>query len=157
MPSPFRKDQLSAEMVARYGMDRRPWGTWVLAGVLIVAAVVAFLVVARFNTGSSISVQVVGWDESATDHVDVDFIVNRPGGVAVECAVRAQDRTHVDVGYAVTTVPAGEDRAEQVFSLAVIAPAANAEVLGCAVPGELNVTQPDFPPGVVPPDQPYRP
>lgn len=105
VPSPFRKDQLSPEMQARYGMDHRSWGTWILAGVLIVAFAAAFVFVSANVTAAPIEVDTIGWDESAPDHVDVDFAVTRPGGREVECAIRAQDATHIDVGYAVMTIP----------------------------------------------------
>lgn len=157
VPSPFRKDQLSPEMQARYGMDHRSWGTWILAGVLIVAFAAAFVFVSANVTAAPIEVDTIGWDESAPDHVDVDFAVTRPGGREVECAIRAQDATHIDVGYAVMTIPAGPERVHETYPLAIIAKSANAEVLGCATPGELHVTGPQFPPGVVPPAQPYTP
>lgn len=156
MGSPFRKDQLSPAMVERYGLDRRPIGTAVLVTGIAVAALAALLLVGVNLTRSPIDVQVIGWDESATDHVVVDFSVSRPDGQALDCAVRAQDRTHIDVGYAIVRIPAGAETVRQRYSLAIIAPSAIAEVLGCAPIGELRVIAPQFPPGVVPPEQPYR-
>lgn len=156
MGSPFRKDQLSPEMIERYGLDRRPWGTAVLVVGVLVAAVAAGIFVSVNLTRSPIDVQVIGWDESATDHVVVDFSVSRPDGQELECAVRAQDSTHIDVGYAIVRIPAGAETVRQAYPLAILAPSAIAEVLGCAPVGELRVIQPQFPPGVVPPEQPYR-
>ena len=157
MPSPFRKDQLSPEMVHRYGLDRRPVGSWITTGIITVAFAAAMFFVTMNLSRAPIDAQLLRWDDSAPDHLVVDFRVSRADGMAVECAVRAQDGTHIDVGYAIVPVPAGEERAHISYPLAIIAPALNAEVLGCAKPGELRVTGPQFPPGVVPPSQPYAP
>ena len=142
-------------MVQRYGLDHRPWGTWLAVTATLVAAVGSLALVTMSVTRMPIDVQVIGWDESAVDHVDVDFTVSRPDGIAVDCAVRAQDRTHVDVGYGVVRLASGEITVRTTYPLAIIAPAANAEVLGCAPAGELQVIEPQFPPGVVAPTQPH--
>lgn len=153
--SPFRADQLSPEMIERYGLDRRPWGTWLAVAATVIAACGAVALVSTSLTRMPIDVQVISWDESATDHVDVEFQVSRPDGIAVDCAVRAQDRIHIDVGYAIVRIPAGAVTVRTTYPLAIIAPSAIAEVLGCAPIGELRVIEPQFPPGVVAPDQPY--
>ncbi len=155
MPSPFRKDQLSPAMRERYGLDQRSWGTGALVGGIVVVSAAALAFVGFNMTRTPIDVQVIGWDETPADHVVVDFVVSRPDGMAVECAVRAQDRTHIDVGYGIVEIPAGQERVRMDYPLAIIAKSANAEVLGCAPVGELRVIPPQFPPGVVPPSQPY--
>lgn len=157
MPSPFRKDQLSPAMVERYGLDRRSWGTGILVAGTLLASAAAIVLVSINLTRAPIDVNVIGWDESPDDHVVVDFIVSRPADLELECAIRAQDRTHVDVGYGILRVPAGEQRVRLSYPLAIIAKSANAEVLGCAEVGTLRVIEPAFPPGVVPPQQPYTP
>ncbi len=41
------------------------------------------------------------------------------------------------------------------YALRTLAPAYTTELLGCAVGEAPRVIQPQFPPGVVPPDQPF--
>jgi hypothetical protein len=157
MPSPFRKDQLSPEMVTRYGLDRRPWGTLALVLVVVIGFAGALAWITISMGANTVSSRVINWDDTAGDHVTMDFEVQRDGTVAVECALRAQDRTHIDVGYAVVQIPAGDDRLQLSYALRTIAPAYTVEVLGCAAAGELQVAGPQFPPAVVPPEQPFTP
>lgn len=155
MPSPFRKDQLSPEMVTRYGLDGRPLGTIALVLVVVIAFTGALTWITMSMGANAVSSRVINWDDAAVDHVTMDFEVQRDGTVGVECALRAQDRTHVDVGYAVAQIPAGADRVQVSYALRTIAPAYTVEVLGCAPTGELQVAGPQFPPAVVPPEQPF--
>ncbi len=157
MASPFRKDQLSPEMVQRYGMDVRPWGTWALIGGLVLAFVAALAFVTVSITGATGGSQLLAWESKGPDHASVTFSIRRKPGQALQCAVRGQDATRVDVGYAVIDIPPGPASSQQVFDLRTIAPAVTVEVLGCAEPGALDVDAPQFPPGVVPPAQPWSP
>jgi hypothetical protein len=154
MPSPFRKDQLSPEMAERYGLDRAPWGT----AVLVLSVICAFAVVLGWigvSMASGVRARVLTWDDSAPDHVTVELEVQRDGAVALDCVIRAQDRTHIDTGYATTSIAPGASTVRISYALRTIAPAFTVEVLGCAPPGELRVAPPQFPPGVVAPSQPY--
>ena len=156
MPSPFRKDQLSPAMVRRYGLDRTPWGTYALVlGLAIAFAATLGWVTVSVQTG--VKVRVIAWDDSAPDHVTLQYEVQRERGAALECALRAQDRTHVDVGYAIAQLPAGADSVQASYSLATLAPAFTVEVLGCAPTRQLRVPDPAFPPSVAAPSQPYAP
>ena len=154
MPSPFRKDQLSPEMAQRYGLDRTPWGT----SIIVTSVIGAFVVVLGWiglSLASGVKTRVLTWDDSAPDHVALEFEVQRDGTLALECAIRAQDRTHIDTGYALTSIPPGAGTVRIEYALRTLAPAFTVEVLGCAQPGELRVAPPQFPPGVVAPSQPY--
>ena len=154
MPTPFRKDQLSPEMAQRYGLDRTPWGT----AIIVTSVIGAFALVLGwigFSLASGVRTRVLTWDDSASDHVTMEFEVQRDGALALDCAIRAQDRTHIDSGYALTSIPPGADTVRISYALRTLAPAFTVEVLGCGPPGELRVTPPQFPPGVVAPSQPY--
>jgi len=154
MPSPFRADQLSPAMRERYGVGRRPVRTYVLVGAVIVAFAAAIaIVLTGWQTGSA-SGQVITWEAVADDHVHVVMRVQGAEQGAT-CVLRAQDFDHVDVGYAVLAVPAGNDVRQVEYELRTLAPAVNAEILGCSATGTPEVIGPQFPAGVVPPDQPY--
>lgn len=156
MPSPFSRDQLSPEMQARYGMDRRPIGTWIAASVLIAAFAAALVFVAVGVTGNPIEFRLVAWAVAGPDRVDVTFSVNRPADADVTCVLRAQDANRIDLGYAVVPIPSGTSDELITYPLRTLAPAFTVELLGCSVEGPPGVAPPQFPPGVVPPDQPWR-
>jgi hypothetical protein len=155
VPSPFSRDQLSPEMRARYGMDRRPIGTWIAATVLIVAFVGALAFVAVGVTGNPIEFRLVSWKVIGPDRVDVTFSVSRPADSTVTCIIRAQDENRIDLGYAVTEIPAGTTGELITYPLRTLAPAFAVELLGCSVDGPPGVAPPQFPPSVVPPGQPW--
>ena len=108
-------------------------------------------------TRSVLEPRLIAWDDVASDHVDITFEVRRPATDDVTCVLRAQDENRVDVGYATVRVPPGDERVRVDYSLRTLAPAYTAELLGCATGGPPSVPPPQFPPGVVAPDQPYRP
>lgn len=149
---------LSPELQARYGVGKRsPWAVaW--AALVIAVFVGAFGFVAYQLAAPKVDGKLLAWDDSAADHVLVTFEVARPDGEAAYCALRAQDSSRVDVGYAVVEVPAGEGYVQQSYALRTLAPAFIVELLGC---GDENpparVPPPQFPPGVVPPAQPWIP
>ena len=140
-------------MRARYGMGRRSRAP--LAVALLTLAVLGFVGwLTLAEQGTRVDGTLLSWDARA-DHVHVVLDVRRAQGQAVTCAVRAQDRTRVDVGYLTLQVPAGLPQVQVEADVATLMPAFVVELLGCAVPGELRVPGPVFPPGVVPPAQPW--
>jgi hypothetical protein len=156
VPSPFTRDQLSPAMQQRYGMDRRPVGRWIAVGLLAVAFVAALAFVTVGVSASGPQSRLLSWDDVAADRVDITFEVDRQDGAEVTCVLRAQDRNRIDVGYAIVTIPAGEARLRVEYALRTLAPAYTAELLGCAVGGLPTTPPPQFPPGVVPPEQPFE-
>ncbi|MCF8557765.1 MAG: DUF4307 domain-containing protein [Candidatus Nanopelagicales bacterium] len=155
MPSPFTRDQLSPEMQARYGLDRRPVGVWISVGALIAAfvGILAFITVGV--TGNPVEPRLVAWKVVAADRVDVTFSVNKPADASVYCVLRAQDENRIDLGYATVDVAPGKSNELITYPLRTLAPAFTVELLGCSVDGPPGVTPPQFPPGVVPPEQPW--
>lgn len=158
VPSPFTRDQLSPEMQQRYGLDRRPIGRYVAVAVLVLAFVATLVIVGILITRPKANVRLIEWRIVGPSRVDVTYQVDRPAGLDVTCVIRAQDAKRIDVGYALEELPPKSEGDADIheFSLATLAPAATIEVLGCGTPGEIRVPPPQFPPGVVPPEQPAR-
>lgn len=144
-------------MVERYGI--RPTSRWTLAAValLALAFIAAIALVAVRLAAPSIQYRVLAWNVVAADHVDITFDVRRGELQDVTCVLRAQDEQRVDVGYATVEIPRGTTYEQLTYPLRTLAPAYIAEVLGCAAGGSPNVIGPQFPPGVVPPPQPWTP
>ncbi len=156
MPSPFRPDQLSPAMIQRYGLDRR--SGWPLAIGLSLflgfAAALAWGTIAISQ--ASVSVDLRSWS-AKPDHVDLTFTVARRTTEPLTCVIRAQDRTRADVGYATVAVAPTAEVTTVRYALATIAPAYVVEVLGCSADAVTRIIGPQFPPRVVPPDQPWMP
>jgi hypothetical protein len=145
-------------MRSRYGLDRNPWPVRIGAAAVVVVFLGLLAGVAVLATGTPVSSRLLLWQQQGPDRVDVTFEVRRPATVAVTCVIRAQDSDRVDVGYASTELPPGAEYEQETFRLRVLAPASVVEVLGCGPAGEpLRVQPAAFPPGVVPPAQPWSP
>lgn len=144
-------------MIARYGLDRRPWGTIIGAIILIIGFALALIFVTMGLTRDTLTATLVTWDDAAPDHVSVTFDVQRQGADTITCVIRAQDKSRADVGYADITIAPGAATLLIDYELRILAPAYVVELLGCSVGLAANVQQPQFPPGVVPPDQPWVP
>lgn len=149
---------LPPHLQARYGVGRRSGWAWVWGGLAVAVFVLAIAFVAFQLAAPKIDGKLLAWDDSADDHVRVTFEVARPDGETAYCVVRAQDSSRVDVGYAVVEVPAGPGYAQTTYALRTIAPAYVVELLGCGPDNPPARVPPEqFPPGVVPPDQPWTP
>jgi hypothetical protein len=147
-------------MQSRYGLDRRPIGRSIGVAAIIVVFVGALFFVARGLTASNeTQTRLIEWNAVGPDRVDVTFQVVTDRADEVVCVVRAQDENRIDVGYGILTIPAGssDDVIITTYALRTLAPAYTAELLGCATGEAPRVPGPQFPPGVVPPDQPYAP
>lgn len=142
-------------MRERYGLDRRPVGRWIVVGILVLAFAGALVFVTVGVSGNPMESRLVAWDDVAADRVDITIALDRPADAEVTCVLRAQDENRVDVGYATVVVPPGQETVLLDYSMRTLAPAYTAELLGCSVDGPPRVSPPQFPPGVVPPEQPY--
>ncbi len=142
-------------MRERYGMDRRPIGRWITVAVLAVAFAGTLVFVGTNVLQNPVEFRLVAWEVQGPDHVDVQISVDRPAEGDVTCVIRAQDRNHIDLGYAVVPIPPGEGGILLDYPLATLTEAYAVELLGCAVDAEPGVSPPQFPPGVVPPAQPW--
>lgn len=142
-------------MRERYGVDRRNWAGPVLAIGTVSLFVLALSWVWLGIRGNQIDSQLLAWNDSQPGRVSMTFTVKKQGNTPARCVLRAQDRSRVDVGYATVDIPAAPEQIEITYELAVLAPAFLAEVLGCSVEGPPQVAEPQFPPGVAPPAQPW--
>lgn len=157
VPSPFTRDQLSAAMQERYGLDRRPVGRWIVVAVLVAAFVGILAWVTIALSSDNVQTRLISWTVVGPDHVDITYQVRPDPEAAIQCVLRAQDENRIDVGYASVTVPAqpADDVVIATYALRTLAPAYTVELLGCASGAAPKVPPPQFPPGVVPPGQPY--
>lgn len=148
--------QLSEQMQERYGSQRVPWTVRILVAIAVAGYLAAAVWAFSQMAGDPVRAKLLTWTQPQADLVEVTFEVERRGGVAVDCILRAQDIQRVDIGYAEMTVPAGPDYLQQRYPLRVLGPAAVVEVLACVPEGETpRVPTRQFPPGVVPPEQPW--
>lgn len=147
---------MSPAMRERYGLDRSPWPGRLIGSLVVAGFLVAMGYVGVQMARTPIDAQILVWQQPSPDRVDITFEVRRPAGLALTCVLRAQDADRVDVGYAEAELPAGADYAQQTYRMRVIAPAGVIEILGCDESGQpQRVPPPAFPPGVVPPAQPW--
>lgn len=158
MSSSIDGRRLPPDLQARYGVGRRPWFA-IVAGV---AGAIAFVVALAFVTLNLLSPQVtyevLAWNDVSPERVDVTFDIRRSEEWDVYCVLRAQDESRADVAYTVVAIPRGTSYEQITYSLRTLAPAYIVEVLACeaGTPPE-RVVPPQFPPGVVPPEQPWTP
>jgi hypothetical protein len=143
-------------MRERYGLDQRNWGTLATVTIVIIAFLIAltFLVIALST--DRVQSRLLAWDIVSDDRVDITFEVRPPDDRPVVCVLRAQDVTRADVGYARVDIPGGSPYYIDTYPLRTLIPAYTAELLGCGVSGSLDVVPPQFPPGIVPPEQPWQ-
>ena len=149
---------LPPHLRARYGLDRRPIGTWLLVGLLVAGFTAALAWVGYATARPQVTGALLLWNDVGPDRVDVTFEVRRGEQQDVWCVIRAQDESRADVGYAVVAVPRGTTYQQVTYSLRTLAPAYITELLACGDtdPPE-RVLPPQFPAGVVPPEQPWTP
>jgi len=156
MSSAIDGRSLPPDLQARYGVGRRSWLPAVAAGIAAAAFIAALAFVTYNLVSPRVTYKLLAWNDVAADRVDVTFDVRRSEEWDVYCVVRAQDESRIDVGYAVVAIPRGTSYEQVTYPLRTLAPAFVVEVLACAAgaPPE-RVVPPQFPPGVVPPDQPW--
>ena len=142
-------------MRERYGLDRSATGRRIAVLLLAVAFAGVLVFVFLGVTSNPVDARLVTWDDVAPDRVDLTISVKRPADTEVTCVLRAQDENRIDLGYATVVLPPGDGDVLLDYSMRTLAPAYAAELLGCAVDGPPSVAPPQFPPGVVPPAQPY--
>ena len=158
MSSAIDGRNLPPDLQARDGVGRRSRFPQI-AGLIGIAAFIAALAFVTFNLVSpKVTYKLLAWNDVAADRVDVTFDVRRSQEWDVYCVLRAQDESRTDVGYAVVGIPRGTSYEQVTYPLRTLAPAFVVEVLACeaGAPPE-RVVPPQFPPGVVPPEQPWTP
>jgi hypothetical protein len=149
---------LPPDLQARYGIGRRSLVP-IIGGVIGITAFIAALAFVTFNLVSpKVTFTLLAWNDVSADRVDITFEVRRSAEWDVYCVLRAQDESRTDVGYAIVPLPRGTSYVQETYALRTIAPAYVVEVLACEAGGPPErVIPPQFPPGVVPPDQPWTP
>ena len=157
MSSAIDGRSLPPDLQARYGIGRRSPLPVIAAVVGIVAFIAALAFVTLNLVSPKVTYELLAWDDVAADRVDVTFDIRRSEEWDVYCVLRAQDESRTDVGYAVVGIPRGTSYEQITYPLRTLAPAYVVEVLACQAgqPPE-RVVPPQFPPGVVPPEQPWR-
>jgi hypothetical protein len=157
VPSSIPLEDLSPAMRERYGIRPTPWWFYTGVGVLIAAFIAATGWVGyQLSAGAGLQYDVLSWRVVSPDRTDITFEVTRSSEADVYCVIRAQDETRADVGYAIAVLPRGTTYVQETYSLRTLAPAFVIEVLACEVGGPPErVIPPQFPQGVVPPDQPW--
>jgi hypothetical protein len=143
-------------MQARYGLDRRPVGRYIVVALLVIGFFIGVSFVWLNLTADRVQFQLLTWSGVSADRVDVTFEVRAPASENVLCVLRAQDSQRIDLGYAEVPVPGGEEYRLVEYRLRTVAPAYAAEVLECVAEGDqLRVPGPQFPPGIAQPEQPW--
>jgi hypothetical protein len=158
MSSAIDGRSLPPDLQARYGVGRRS-PLPLIAGLVGITAFIAALAFVTLNLVSpKVTYDLLAWNDVAADRVDVTFDIRRSEEWDVYCVLRAQDESRTDVGYAVVGIPRGTSYVQTTYSLRTLAPAYVVEVLACQAgqPPE-RVVPAQFPPGVVPPEQPWTP
>ena len=141
----------------RYGYRPTPWPVFVLAAAVCIAVATLGGLIAYRDANPDVVYKLLAYNTVDKSHTSVTFEVRRDGSQTVDCVLRAQDIQHQDVGYAIVTVPPGDDYVQQTYQLATRERAFTADVLACALPDDLHTDQPAFPPGTSNPPQPWRP
>lgn len=147
---------LSPQMRQRYGLDRNPWPLRIFSAAVVAAFLAALVALAVKLTAAPITPRILLWQQPQPDRVDITFDVSKPAGMAVSCVLRAQDADRTDLGYATVDLQPAPRYQQTEYSLRVLGRAVYIEILACGPTGErLRVPPPNFPPGVVPPAQPW--
>lgn len=153
MATPFRKEQLSPEMVERYGLNHRSVTGRIITYTLAIAFALILGFVAFEVTRPQVDFSLLTWKVLAADRVDVTFRVHAVNDSPIQCTIRAQDESRADVGYAQVDVTPIDGSATVTYPLRTAISAFTVEVLGC---GDQEVPAPQFPEGVIPPTQPWH-
>jgi len=147
---------LAPHLQARYGVRRTPWWGYAVIGLVVIAFVGALAYVAYNLLAPGLQPKLLAWKVEGRDRVDVTFEVRRSAEADVYCVIRAQDESRTDVGYATVALPRGTTYVQETYPLRTISPAFVVELLGCeAGQPPVRIPPPQFPPGVVPPEQPW--
>jgi hypothetical protein len=120
----------------RYGDDRQSVGrrrvVRIVVGVLAVAAVTWWVVVALARSTPDVTYDLLGFDHVTDTSLDVRFRIERQRDLPVVCVLRARDRSGAEVGVASVTIPASDgDRVELVSTVRTTRRPVSAEIGSC--------------------------
>jgi hypothetical protein len=156
------RDDIQQMLEARYGTgaqvrseDRRILGSV----VVLSTALIAFLIWATLiGATPAASGTLLRYSLLSDEQVRVTFQVRTRSGLEgpFTCVLRAQDAERIDVGYALVRIPPTDGSTQVVdYDLTTRSRGRVIEVLGCGegLQAPRDVPDPQFPPGVRPPDQ----
>lgn len=148
---------LPPDLQQRYGVRDRSMVGMVVAGLLAALLAIASGWTAWTLANPPVRSKLLTWSVPADDHTRVTFEVHKEPADTVYCVVRVADDKRHDVGYAMITIPAGNDYEQPTYDIRTRAAGRIVELLGCEA-GELPaVPAPEFPPGTENPPQPWTP
>lgn len=149
--------QLPPDLQDRYGVRRTPWWGWALITMLVVGFVVSSAWLAWTLANPPVRSKLLTWSAPAPDRTVVTWEVRRNGSQEVTCVIRVADNNRHDVGYAVVTLPPGDEYVQPTYDVRTRAGGRVVELLGCKAGGTPAVPAPEFPPGTENPAQPWTP
>jgi hypothetical protein len=121
----------------RYGRRRepnrrRPAVTAALTIGVVLAGLVAAWRLSELYGQNEVSERLLGFDDSVSGQVTVEFEVYKPAGEGATCAVRSRDMAGAEIGYAEVEIPADDaTRVVMSYPLAVEGVPNTGEVLRC--------------------------
>lgn len=111
---------------------RRPAVTALLTIGVVLAGLVAAWRLSELYGQNEVSERLLGFDDSVTGQVTVEFEVYKPAGEGATCAVRSRDLAGAEIGYAEVDIPADDaTRVVMSYPLAVEGVPNTGEVLRC--------------------------
>jgi hypothetical protein len=116
---------------SRYGTDHGRWGTLLVVALVAVPFLGWVLWAALQHAHQELRWETVGFDNSSSTSVKVNFDVFLPEGSSAECTVRALTADGLEVGRAQVPVHARGDNTTVVYSLQVTARPSSAFVDTC--------------------------
>lgn len=146
----MRANEIPPHLHERYGIrPPNPWRWLAVGAAIVVVAPVLGYAASRYVATQQIPYALISWASTDEHHVRVDWKLDANSG-RQWCAVRAQSFDHLDVGFVVVPVTPG--RSSVSYVMTTLQRPVAVDVENCTSnPSEL--LGPQFPPGVLPPQQ----
>lgn len=146
----MRAKDIPPHLHERYGIRPPSPYRWVaIAAAVLVAAPTAIYAASRYVATQQVPFALISWASLDEQHAQVIWELEASSEQRW-CVVRAQDFDHFDVGFAVVPVRAGVTRME--YGLATREHPLAVDITACET-DVYSLPGPQFPPGVLPPQQ----